>query len=122
MRTTENIVEKSLSIPVETCLHEDLEAGNRVRFHPSIEEAIVEYYKENMNNTNSNEKWLKIGKRLSQKDKQNKWFSLLHIADERSAYPIGTAIIEIDVNEDIEIRGDILIPHQKYSDKQIQVH
>lgn len=103
----ERILQKYLSIPTEEISVKGLRSGDRVRLNPILVDCLKTYYIENRYNKNANPKWLKMGKiLLNEKDKT--WFSLLHIADEKSAYPKGTAIIEIGVNQDIEIRADAL--------------
>jgi len=103
----ERILNKYLNIPTEEINVKGLECGKRVKLNPILVDCLKNYYIKNRYNPNANPKWLKMGKiLLNEKDKD--WFSLLHFADENSAYPKGTAIIEIGVNEDIEIRADAL--------------
>lgn len=80
-----------------------LQAGDKVRLVSGVEGLLVDYQKEY---PEENEYWLAMAKIVS--SPYQNYFSVLHVADERSAYPIGTVIIEIAPNEDIEVHSSIL--------------
>ena len=101
----ETMLEELLSPPKEEIVHTIINLGEKVTIVENVADLIKEYSKDN---PLGNEKWLKIATILE--TEENPSFSVLHVAGKGSAYPIGTVIIEIGVNEDIEVRGDILLP------------
>lgn len=97
------LIEESIKPCSEGVLSQPFKLGERVTFKENVIENIKEYarlYSE------GDETILKLHKVLVFDKK--KFFSVLHFANEKSAYPYGTVVIEIAPNEDIEVRGDIL--------------
>lgn len=97
------IIEDSIKPCPEGVLAEPFKHGDRVTFKEAIVNSISEYaelYPE------GDVVILKLNKVLN-KDRR-KYFSVLHFANEKSAYSYGTVVIEIAPNEDVEVRGDIL--------------
>lgn len=96
---------EELTSPAQSEPHnEQIQAGDRVRLVAGVESLLTEYAKEH---PADNEKWLKMAGIVNGLRRNH--FSVLHVADERSAYPIGTVIIEIAPNEDIEVHSSILM-------------
>lgn len=95
---------EELISPVQSEAHNDLiQAGDKVRLVSGVSNLLTEYQKEY---PAENEHWLKMARIVNEVGRN--YFSVLHVADERSAYPIGTIVIEIAPNEDIEVHSSIL--------------
>lgn len=100
----ETMLEDLLSPPKEG-IETLIQLGEKVTIIENVSDLIKDYAKEN---PEGNEKWLTLASVLETEEKPS--FSVLHVAGKGSAYTRGTVIIEIAANEDIEVRGDILMP------------
>lgn len=83
------------------------QVGEKVRFFPSVEKMLIDYYIENNGTNEAISSWLTLGSRILNGDSL---FQVLHVAREGSVYPLGTVVIELDVNLDIEVTSQSLEP------------
>lgn len=104
------MLEDLIAVPQKEVFTSDIQAGDRVKLVDGFETLLCDYY---ATVPNGNLAWTKMVQVLQSRRKA--YFSVLHVADHLSAYPIGTVIIEIDANEDLEVNGEIL---EKYIEQQ----
>lgn len=99
-----SMLEDLIDVKKEGFTETDIEAGDRVRFVEGVERLIKDYSKDF---PEQEEHWTKMANIIN--SHRRNYFSVLHVAGLGSAYPIGTVIIEIAPNEDIEVHSSVLV-------------